>query len=70
MPTVQEIYDTPSFWNLSAEARSLVLSDYSESFKKLKPEVQQRIVTFDPDGDHYDYETANKAGVKPDETGH
>ena len=25
---------------------------------------------FDPDGDGYDYETAEKAGLKPDETGH
>ncbi len=25
---------------------------------------------FDPDGKGYDYETAKKSGIKPDETGH
>jgi hypothetical protein len=25
---------------------------------------------FDPEGDDYDYETAKKHGIKPDETGH
>ena len=27
-------------------------------------------IDFDPEGDGYDYDTAEKAGIKPDETGH
>jgi hypothetical protein len=39
----------------------------------LTPAAQRRrpkLKPFDPEGDGYDYETAQKHGIKPDETGH
>ena len=33
-------------------------------------ETTQKLKKFDPEGSGYDYESARKAGLKPDKTGH
>lgn len=53
------------------EQRLVKKKDVSESTSKSTPvQGQGSLSNFDPEGSGYDYETAEKYGIKPDETGH
>ena len=67
-------------WNLAKKVGNLSgskpsLHMMSEAYKGmgeglLDNLLPDRQVKFDPEGDGYDYDTAKKYGIKPDETGH